>query len=317
MRLVFMGSPEFALAPLRYLVQEGWEVAAVYTKPDKPAGRGQGLSLSPVKHEALRLGLPVVQPRPLKNPEAVAQLASFHPEVIVVAAYGLLLPPAVLSLPRFGCVNLHPSLLPRHRGASPVTATILSGDAWGGASIMLLDEGLDTGPVFTQAAVRVREDDTSASLGARLSLISAQLLQDVLSDWVRERLRPRPQDSARATYFKMVNKEDGEIDWQKPALETARRVRAFQPWPGAFTRYQGKLIKLLAARVTPGAAGNTPGRVVALPGGFGVETGEGVLEVMRLQLEGRQPVLAGDFVRGQRQFIGVLLPSSVSGAGTP
>jgi methionyl-tRNA formyltransferase len=309
MRLVFMGSPEFALAPLRYLVQEGWEVAAVYTKPDKPAGRGQGLSFSPVKQEALRLGLLVVQPRTLKQPEAVAELIAFCPEVIVVAAYGLILPPAVLNLPRFGCLNLHPSLLPRHRGASPVAATILAGDKWGGTSVMLMDEGLDTGPVFTQAAVQLRGDDTAATLAARLSNISAQLVQDVLLDWVRGRLQPRPQDNARATYFKMVTKEEGEVDWQKPAAGIARRVRAFQPWPGVFTRYQGKLLKILAARAAPGSGGQTPGRVVTLPGGFGVETGEGVLAIERLQLEGRQPVPAGDFLRGQRQFIGVLLPS--------
>ena len=176
MRLIFMGTPEFAVAPLRNLVLNNYEVAAVYTKKDKQSGRGQELSFSAVKREALALGIPVMQPGSLRKPEAFAELASFAPDVIVVAAFGQILTPEVLNLPRFGCVNIHPSLLPRHRGAAPVVSAILAGDKWSGVSIMRMDEGLDTGPVLTRGQALVRDDDTTASLSGRLSLMSAYML---------------------------------------------------------------------------------------------------------------------------------------------
>ncbi len=303
-----MGSPRFAVTPLEDLHRAGYTLAAVYTKPDKPGGRGQEMQFSPVKSAALALGLPVVQPRSLKTGEAPAELAEFKPDVVVVAAYGQILPPAVLALPPLGCLNLHPSLLPRHRGAAPVVSTLLSGDKWGGTSVMLMDEGLDTGPVLARAKLLIRVEDSAGSLADKLSLVSSRLLLDVLPRWAAGKLKPQPQDEAQATLFRTMRKEAGEIDWRLPAVEIWRRVRAFQPWPGAFTHYQGKVIKLIECLPGDCRSAEPPGRVVGLGQGFGVVTGDGVLEVRRVQMEGRQITSAADFLRGQRAFLGALLP---------
>ena len=308
-RLVYMGSSGFSVLPLRYLLEAGYEVVAVYTKMDKPAGRGRALGISPVKREALTLGLTVMQPKSLKDAGAQAELESFYPEAIVVCAYGQILPGSVLALPKYGCLNIHPSLLPRHRGASPVTATILAGDEWGGTSIMIMDEGLDTGPVLARAPVRVRVDDTTESLTARLALISARLLLDVLPRWAKGEIMPSPQDDTQTTYFKMMTKEAGEIDWTQSAVYIGRQVRAFQPWPMAHTHFRGRQLKILAAHMVEEGVGGMPGTVVALGKGFGVVTGAGVLEVSEVQLEGRGVVAGADFLRGQRNLVGVVLPS--------
>ena len=303
-----MGSPQFAVTPLEELHQAGYALAAVYTKPDKPSGRGREMVFSPVKRAALALGLPVVQPRSLKTGEALAELAEFKPDVVVVAAYGQILPPAVLAVPPLGCLNIHPSLLPRHRGAAPVVSTLLSGDSWAGTSIMLMDEGLDTGPVLARASLPVRAEDTAGTLADKLSLVSSHLLLDVLPRWAAGSLKAQPQDNAQATLFKTMSKEAGEIDWHLPAVEIWRRVRAFQPWPGAFTRYQGKILKVIEAFPVPCRSDEPPGRVIGLGRGFGVVTGDGVLEIQRVQIEGRQVITAADFARGQRGFSGALLP---------
>jgi methionyl-tRNA formyltransferase len=309
MRLVFMGSPEFAVPPLQQLVRSGWEVVAVYTQADKPFGRGQEMTASAVKIEARALDLPVFQPKSLRDGDAQTELAGLEPDVIVVAAYGQILPPSVLSLPRCGCLNIHPSLLPRHRGAAPVAATILNGDTWAGTTIMLMGEGLDTGPVLAQAQVLIRDEDTAGSVSARLSIVSAALLADVLPRWVRGEIVPRTQDDTQATYFKSMCKEAGEIDWHLSAVEIWRRVRAFQPWPGAFTRYQGKLLKILEAKPVVAAPGGVVGQVIGMDKDFGIVTGNGVLEVVRVQMEGKQVITAAEFTRGQRSFTGVVLPS--------
>jgi methionyl-tRNA formyltransferase len=309
MRLVFMGSPEFAVPPLQQLVRSDWEVVAVYTKADKPCGRGQEMTASAVKKEARALGLPVFQPKSLRAGDVQMELAGLEPDVIVVAAYAQILPLAVLNLPRWGCLNIHPSLLPRHRGAAPVAATILNGDIWSGTTIMLMGEGLDTGPVLAQARVLVRDDDTAGSLAARLSIVSAALVVDGLPRWIRGEIVPRVQDDTQATYFKPMVKEAGEVDWHMPAVEIWRRVRAFQPWPGAFTRYQGRLLKILEAKPVVGAPSGIVGQVVARDKDFGVVTGSGVLEVARVQMEGKQAIAAAEFTRGQRSFIGAVLPS--------
>ena len=309
MRLIFMGTPEFAIAPLRNLVLNSYEVAAVYTKKDKLSGRGQEMSFSAVKREALALSLKVVQPGSLRKPEALVELASFAPDIIVVAAFGQILPPEVLSLPRFGCINIHPSLLPRHRGAAPVVSTILTGDAWGGVSIMRMDEGLDTGPILTRSQVLVRSDDTTASLSERLSLMSAYMLADILPQWMRGEIKPQPQDDTMATYFRPIAKEAGEINWHLPAVDIWRQVRAYQPWPGSFTRFNAKVLKILEVWPIECDAPNPAGTVVALGKGCGVVTGSGILELRRLQIEGKQAMSAADFIRGQRGFIGSILES--------
>jgi methionyl-tRNA formyltransferase len=305
-----MGTPEFALPALDRLVSGGHEVLAVYTQPDKPAGRGRGLVSSAVKKAALDYGLPVWQPPSLRPPEERERLADLRPEVIVVAAFGLLLPQNILDIPPFGCLNIHPSLLPRHRGSSPVAAAILAGDEITGVSIMLLDKGMDTGPLLAQQEVTISPQDTTGSLMAKLAQLGGQLLMQTLPLWLEGKLTPQPQDNEKATYSRLITKEEGELDWQRPAIELWRKVRAFQPWPGCYTTWQGRRLKVM--EVTPLSGGGEPGRVIAIEETrgitVGVQAGEGVLGLLQLQLEGKRVMSAEEFVRGQRGFIGALLP---------
>ena len=311
MRVVFMGTPGFAVAPLERLAADGYaDVAAVYTQPDRAAGRGRSLAASPVKQAALQLGLPVEQPESLEV-TAAARIAELAPDVIVVAAYGLLLPKAVLHLPALGCVNIHPSLLPRHRGASPVQAAILDGDAFTGVSIMLLDEGWDTGPVLGRVQIPVADRDTGGSLTEKLSLVGARLLLDVLPRLARNEILPEPQDESLASHTGTIRKEAGEIDWSLPAADIARRVRAYDPWPASHTRWDGRRLRILAAASTGEAGGGEAGVVVASrhpEAGFSVVTGDGVLDVLRVQAEGKRPMSATDLLRGQPHRLGAVLP---------
>jgi len=311
LRVVFMGSPRFAVPTLEYLVSAGYEIAAVYTQPDRTGGRGRGLAASAVKQASEALGLPLVQPQSLKAPEAIKQLADFKPDVIVVAAFGQLLPKAVLELPRLGCLNVHPSLLPRFRGASPVAAAVLAGEEFSGVSIILLDEGMDSGPVLARAQIPVADTDTTASLGDKLSITGAGLLGEALVGWIRGELSPRPQDEAEATYCKPIAKDEGEINWRLSAIEIWRRVRAFYPWPGSYSRWRGKTLKVIEALPSTAKTPAKAGEVVALDsGGIGIGTGGGTLAILRVQLEGKQVLSAAEFLRGQRDFIGAVLPSS-------
>jgi len=310
-----MGSPEFAVPHLEHLILNQYQVVAVYTQPDRPAGRGRALAPPPVKRAALAWGLSVMQPASLREAGVVEQLAGLHPDVIVVAAFGQILPRSVLGIPRFGCINVHPSLLPRFRGASPVASAILAGEEFTGVSIMLMDEGLDTGPVLARAQIPVSAQDTTGSLAARLSLIGARLLQEVLSYWSRGELTPQPQNEAEATYSGSITKEQGEIDWHLPAIDIWRRVRAFRPWPGCYTRWRGRQLKIIEAVPLTEERTFKVGEVVALtlvPDGskaaFGVYTGDGVLGVSKVQLEGKRAISAAEFLKGQREFIGAVLP---------
>ncbi len=314
MRVVFMGTPEFAIPPLEHLVLNQYQVVAVYTQPDKRVGRGLSLVPSPLKRAALTWKLPVVQPVSLKRSEAVEQLAEFHPDVIVVAAFGQILPQSVLDISGYGCINIHPSLLPKFRGASPVAAAILAGDEFTGVSLMLMDKGLDTGPILARAQIPISQRDTTGSLTAKLSLIAAHLLQDALVRWTRSELTPQPQDEAEASYCGSISKEEGEIDWHLPAIDIWRRVRAFHPWPGCYTRWQGRRLRIIEAVPLPGETTAEAGRAVTLTPAreairavFGVGTGDGILGVCQVQLEGKRVMSAVEFLRGQRQFIGALL----------
>jgi methionyl-tRNA formyltransferase len=307
-----MGTPEFAIPSLERLILNRYQVVAVYTQPDRTAGRGRTLVSPPVKEAALRLGLPVVQPDSLKSVESVSRLTDLKPDAIVVAAFGQILPQPVLDVPAYGCINIHPSLLPRHRGASPVAAAILSGDEFTGVSIMLLDSGMDTGPILSRAVIPVSPRDNTGSLTEKLSLIAAHLLQETLTSWRRHEIVPRPQNEAEATYSPRITKEDGEIDWHLPTVEIWRRVRAFNPWPGSYTRWRGKQLKIIEAVPFTEEGALDVGQVVALPGYEsmpGISTGEGILWVARVQLEGKREMSAADFLRGQRDFIGAVLPS--------
>ncbi len=317
MRIVFMGTPEFAVPPLEHLVFNQYQVVAVYTQPDRRAGRGRPQVCPPVKRAAQTWNLPVVQPISLGQAEVVARLADFAPDVIVVAAFGQILPQPVLDIPSYGCINIHPSLLPRFRGASPVAAAILAGDEFAGVSIMLMERGLDTGPVLARAQISISVKDTTGSLTDKLSRVGARLLHEVLVCWLRGEITPQPQNEAEASYCGVITKEEGEIDWHQPAIDIWRRVRAFQPWPGCYTRWRGKQLKIIEAVPLPGERTLNVGRVVALTqaterskAAFGVCTGDGSLGVCQVQQEGKRAMSAADFLRGQRQFIGAILPLS-------
>jgi len=305
-----MGTPEFAIPSLETLANSGYQIIAVYTQPDRPAGRGRGLVPSPVKQKALSLGLTVRQPVSLRQAEEVQMLRDLRPEVIVVAAYGNLLPQSIIEIPPLGCVNVHPSLLPLYRGPAPVAAAILAGDDVTGVSIMLLDAGMDTGPVLARERVDISPDDTTGSLTARLAQIGAGLLAKTLPLWVEGSISPEPQDNEKATYSSTITKESGRLDWSRPAIELWRRTKAFQPWPGCYTTWQGKLLKVVEAVPLPG--GGEPGRVVALersqPATVGVQTGDGILGLRQVQLEGKRVTAAEEFIRGQRGFVGAVLP---------
>lgn len=310
MRIIFMGTPEFAVRPLDALVSDGYDILSVCTQPDELVGRGRVLSESPVKKAALQNKLPVFQPVSLKPSDVREQLAGMKPDAIIVAAFGQILPQSVLEIPPFGCINIHPSLLPRFRGVSPIPAAILSGDQFTGTSIMLMDKGVDTGPVLARAQLPVSSDDTTGSLTEKLSRISAQLLLDVLPRWFRKEIKLQLQSDVGATYTKMLTKEVGEIDWHLPAVELWRRVRAYQPWPGCYTRWQGKQLKLLETKPLDSEGAVHPGEVLAVKEGsvaFGIGTGSGILGIIRIQLEGKKAMTAAEFMRGQRQLIGVVL----------
>jgi methionyl-tRNA formyltransferase len=310
MRIVFMGTPDFAVPALEALLSSRYDVAAVYTQPDQAAGRGRVVEESPVKKAALQHSIPVLQPENFKSAETRTQLSELRPDAVIVAAFGQILPPSVLAIPPFGCLNIHPSLLPKYRGVAPVPAAILNGDEYTGVSIMLLDKGVDTGPVLTSVHVPVLPQDTAGSLLEKLSHTSAQLLLDTLPGWFRKEIKPLPQNDAEASYTKMLTKEAGEIDWKVPAVQIWRQVRAYQPWPGCYTRWQGKQIKVLEAVPLSGVGTQEPGTVIAVKQGaaaFGVITGDGILGVEKLQLEGKKAVTSKEFLNGQRQFIGAVL----------
>ena len=312
MRIIFMGSPELSIPSLEALVLNRYDVVAVYTQPDRPAGRGRALVFPPVKEAALRMGLTVVQTASIRSAGVLAELAEFKPDVIVVCAFGQILSQSVLDIPPYQCINIHFSLLPRHRGASPVTAAILAGDEITGVSIQLVRKKLDTGPVLAAAAVPVFPADNTGTLAEKLSIIGAHLLQEALTGWWRGEITPQPQSETQASYFSQVKKEDGEIDWRLPALAIWRRVRAFYPWPGCYTTWRGKLLKINEAVALPGEVSAGIGQVLALPGQdvmLGISTGEGILGVRQLQLAGKRVMSAAEFLRGQRDFIGAVLPS--------
>lgn len=312
MRIVFLGTPQFALPVLERLVHSEYQVIAVYTQPDKPAGRGQALVFSLVKRAALSYGLPVFQPVSWRQSEEVGNLAALRPDLIVVAAYGLILPSQVLTIPSGGCLNVHPSLLPRHRGSSPVVAAILAGDEVSGVTIMLMEEGVDSGPILAQTSVPISPQDTTGSLTGRLAGIGAQLLVETLPRWVEGSIIPQPQQAEKATYSRLITKEEGEINWQLSAVEIWRRVRAFQPWPGCYTCWRGKILRIIQAVPLSGDKNGEVGRVIALTKGsateIGVQTGEGVLGLLQVQLEGKRVLSVEEFVRGQRDFRGARLP---------
>lgn len=306
-RIVFMGTPDFAVPTLETLLtMPDVQVVGVYTQPDRPAGRGSRVQASPVKAVALRAGVPVYQPLGFRKRVAnVEALRDLRPALLVVAAYGLILPPSVLEIPPLGSLNVHASLLPRWRGAAPITYALLEGDTVTGVTIMLMDEGMDTGPMLTRAEEPIHPDDTTVSLSERLARLGAATLRETLPRWVAGDLTPTPQPEEGVSYTRLVKKEDGAIDWTRPAAVIERAVRAYQPWPTAFTLWKGEPLKVLKATVLPGEGG--PGTVVAVPGGVAVATGVGLLRLDEVQAAGRRPMPGKAFVNGAPGFVGARL----------
>ncbi len=300
-RTGFMGTPEFAVPILRALSQTQ-DVVGVYAQPDRPAGRGRKVTVSPVKEEALAHGLPIFQPKTLRSARVQDELRGLQPDVIVVAAYGLILPQAVLDTPPKQCLNVHASLLPKFRGASPIAFAILSGETQTGITIMLMDAGLDTGPILAQRAISIANDDTTGTLERRLSALGAVLLTDTLPRWLAGALTPQPQDDAGATHTRLLTKEDGLIDWSLSASEIVRRTRAFNPWPSAHTTWRGQPLKVLeaSARSTPAERGC----VYADDGAVLVGAGEGSVELVEVQPAGKRAMRAAEFLRGHRDMLG-------------
>ncbi len=316
-RIVFMGTPDFALTSLTALhsssAQAGWQVVGVVTQPDRRAGRGKKLVASPVKTFALENQLPVLQPLRLRKNEApptedqqdpLEWLRMLAPDLIVVAAFGQILPPRLLEVPTFGCLNVHASLLPAYRGASPITAALLDGLTETGVTIMLMDAGMDTGPVLAQARLPVRLDDTTASLSERLAARGAELLAETIPGWLAAEVAPFPQSELPgiSSVCRLVKKQDGQIDWSMPAARIERMIRAYAPWPAAFTTWKGQNFKLWQGRVIAGRT--TPGHVVEVEDHVAVGTGEGLLALQAVQPAGKRRMTAATFRNGAPDFVG-------------
>ena len=297
MKIVFAGTPEFAAPALQLLLDGPHDIVAVYTRPDRPAGRGRKTGASPVKQLALQHAIAVCQPDSLKPEAAQQELAALQPDLMVVIAYGLILPPAVLAIPRLGCVNVHASLLPRWRGAAPIQRAILAGDSETGVCLMQMDAGLDTGPVLASIRSPIAADDTGSRLHDRLAQLGGQLLSDKLGALQRGELEPRQQDETLACYADKLQKSEARIDWHVPAVDIFRRVRAFNAWPVAETRYAGRQLRIWDASVAPGAMDVLPGTVLSAgKSGIEVACGTGILRLLALQLPGARVVTAGEFV---------------------
>jgi methionyl-tRNA formyltransferase len=306
MKLVFCGTPQFAVPTLEHLLRAGHEVPLVVTQPDRPKGRGGELAAPPVKQAAVQHGIPVLQPDKIKsNAEFRAELERLRPPAIIVVGYGRILPQWMIDLPELGNLNVHASLLPKYRGAAPIQWAIANGESVTGVTTMRIDAGLDTGDILLQAAMPIRASETAITLGPRLAELGAALLIETLGRLEAGTLKPTPQDHAQASLAPILKKEDGQIDWRRPALVTFNRWRGFQPWPGAFTTFRGKGLQLTDMRpvhetstLAPGEIGSAEKKLLVGCGG------ESALEVLELQPEGKKRMAASDFVNGYRPAAG-------------
>jgi len=309
-RAVFIGTSDFAVPALHRLVTNGPELVAVITQPDRPAGRGRVQSVSPVKRAAVEMGLPVWQPERIKADESIQCIREVAPDLIIVTAYGQILPQSILDIPPHGCLNLHGSLLPRLRGASPVAFAILEGHSETGVTVMLMDAGMDTGPILAQRSTSIGDYDTSTTLGLRLAKMSANLLAETIPLWISGDIQPIGQDNSLATYSRIISKTDGQIDWSSDAEAICRKVRAFDPWPGTYTYWGGQRLKVLSAVPVMESAKATPGLVEIIDNPHTpvvIHTARGALAPLRLQMEGRKPMPVVEFLQGQPHFGSALL----------
>lgn len=298
MRIVYMGTPDFAVPALVTLVESGHELAAVVTQPDKPKGRKQEVLMTPVKEKALEYSIPVYQPVKVREPEFVEILREIAPDVIVVAAFGQILPKEILSLPPFGCVNIHASLLPKYRGAAPIQWAVIDGEPVSGVTTMLMNEGLDTGDILEMQEIRLSDKETGGSLFEKLSHLGAGLIVSTLSKLEKGQITPTPQGEARTGYAKMLKKSMGEIDWSQSAEAVERLIRGLNPWPSAYTGLNGRTLKIWAADVLPDRIAGDPGTVTVEKDRLLVAAGKGCLSVTELQLEGKKRMDTAAFLRG-------------------
>jgi methionyl-tRNA formyltransferase len=303
MRIVYMGTPPFAVPPLHSLISAGHELVGVITRIDKPAGRGKVLTPPAVKVAAGQAGLPVFQPKRVREPESIAQIRAMGPEVIVVAAYGQILPRELLALPKYGCVNIHASLLPAYRGAAPINWAIINGETRTGITVMQMDEGMDTGGILAQESIPIDPRDTTGTLTEKLSQIGSRLIVGTLSRIESGGLTAVPQDNSKASMAPLLKKDAGLIDWTMSAREIHNRVRGLSPWPGAFSFLDGAMVKVLETEVVPG--GVDPGTLTAQgKDSLAVGTGKELLRIVSLQPEGKRPMTAAEFLRGHRGAVG-------------
>jgi methionyl-tRNA formyltransferase len=303
LRIVFAGTPEFALPALRAAAQRG-EVVAVYTQPDRPSGRGRQLTLSPVKVEAIAHAIPVYQPENFKSEKAREQLRALAPDLMIVVAYGLILPPSVLAIPKMGCWNVHASLLPRWRGAAPIQRAIEAGDTRTGVCLMQMEKGLDTGPVLLSLETAISAEDTGGSLHDRLAALGGELLGDALK-LLRAGMRPLAQFQSEqgATYARKLDKAEARLDWSQPADVLERRVRAFNPWPICEAQVADERLRVHAARAVPLDHGRTPGTVLAATkAGMDIACGKGALRLLQVQRDGGRPIAIADFLNAKSQL---------------
>lgn len=302
MRIVYMGTPDFAVGTLQALLNSSHEVLAVVTQPDKPRGRGKAMQFPPVKTAALAASVPVLQPVKVRDAAFVEELAKLAPDAIVVAAFGQIIPQSILELPKYGCINVHASLLPKYRGAAPIQWAVIDGEAVSGVTTMQMDAGLDTGDMLLKTEVPLAPDETGGSLFEKLSSAGAELLLKTLDGLEAGTITPMPQPADSPTpYASMLTKQMGEIDWKKNAGEIERLVRGLDPWPSAWTRLEGKTLKIWRAEAAPSAktGGSEPGTIVQVTKhSFGVQTGGGVLTILELQLEGKKRMDSDAFLRG-------------------
>ena len=312
LRIVFAGTPEFAAEHLKALLDSPHDVIAVYTQPDRPAGRGQKLMPSSVKQLALQHNIPVMQPPTLRTPEAQAELAALHPDLLVVVAYGLILPQTVLDIPRLGCINSHASLLPRWRGAAPIQRAVQAGDAESGVTVMRMEAGLDTGPMLLKVTTPITGEDTGGTLHDRLAELGPTAVIQAIAGLADGTLIGEVQDDSLATYAHKLNKDEARIDWSRPAVELERLIRAFNPWPICHTTLNGEALKVLAAQIADGEG--APGSIIdASKEGLLVACGSGALRLTRLQLPGGKPLGFADLFNSRREkfAVGTVLGQAV------
>ena len=300
MKIVYMGTPDFAVPPLAALVQNGYEVTAVVTQPDKPKGRGGAMAMSAVKESALKHGLTVLQPVKASNSEFVEELRTYKPDVIVVVAFGQLLPESIIDMPEYGCINVHASLLPKYRGAAPIQWAVIDGCEYSGVTTMQMNEGLDTGDILLTKKVKLAPKETGGSLFDRLSEVGAELLVDTLKEAEAGTLKPQAQDDSQSTYVKMINKSFGEIDFNEPAEKIERLIRGLNPWPSAFTHHNGKMLKLWDADVCNDTDSSAKAGTVTQvdKDTFIIKCGNKSLKINELQLEGKKRMDSASFLRG-------------------